>query len=134
MPDPQPSRSYWRTFFLALASISFIAAGTFHFISPESYRQIIPPFFPAPELLVVISGVFEIAGGMGLLARPLRRVAGWGLIALLVAVFPANIYMAAAPARIPNMHISPWLLWLRLPLQGVLIAWVWFVAIRKPAR
>jgi uncharacterized membrane protein len=117
-----------------LASAFFVAAGLNHFRNPVFYCSIIPLGFPDPKLLVVISGICEIAGGVGLLIHPLRRVAGWGLIALLIAVFPANIYMALAPERIPDLHISRWLLWLRLPLQAVLAAWVWFVALRPPAK
>jgi uncharacterized membrane protein len=111
-----------------LAAIFFIVAGTFHFLKPELYAQIIPPSFPAPHLLVAISGVAEIAGGIGLLIRPLRRAAGSGLVALLIAVFPANVYMAQHPGQ---FHFAPWILWARLPLQAVFIAWVWWVAIRR---
>jgi uncharacterized membrane protein len=114
-----------------LAAIFFIVAGTFHFLKAGLYMKIMPPYFPAPQLLVIISGVAEIAGGVGLLVRPLRRAAGWGLIALLIAVFPANIYMAQHPEQ---FNFAPWLLWARLPLQIVFIAWVWFVAIRRSSR
>jgi uncharacterized membrane protein len=115
----------------AATSLFFIGAGVNHFIMPAAYQRIIPPKFPSPALLVALSGIFEIAGGLGLLARPLRHAAGWGLIALLIAVFPANVYMALAPGKIPDHHVGRWLLWLRLPMQGVLIAWVWFIALRK---
>ena len=110
------------------AAAFFVAAGVNHFLRPAFYRQIIPPALPWPALLVAVSGVCEVAGGIGLLVRPLRRAAGWGLVALLVAVFPANVYMAVCPDRISDLHVAPWLLWARLPLQGVLIAWVWFAA------
>ena len=124
-----------RTILRWLAAILFISAGTYHFVRPELYRQIIPPGFPAPELLVAVSGVAEIAGGLGLLLRPWRRAAGWGLIALLIAVFPANLYMAQHPGQ---FHLAPWLLWARLPFQAVFIAWVWFAvrqrSPRKPIR
>lgn len=110
-----------------LAAVFFVVAGTFHFLKPELYVQIVPPYFPAPQLLVAVSGVAEIAGGVGLLIRPARRAAGWGLVALLISVFPANIYMAQHPAQ---FHFAPWVLWARLPLQVVFIAWVWFVAIQ----
>ena len=112
-----------------LAAIFFIVAGTFHFLRPELYLQIVPPYFPSPALLVAISGVAEIAGGIGLLISPLRYAAGWGLIALLIAVFPANIYMLQHPG---NFQVATWILWARLPFQGVFILWVWFVAIRRP--
>jgi uncharacterized membrane protein len=107
-----------------LAAIFFILAGAFHFLRPELYLKIMPPCFPDPRLLVAVSGAAEIAGGVGLLIRPLRCAAGWGLIALLIAVFPANLYMAQRPEL---FHFAPWTLWARLPLQAVFIAWVWFV-------
>ncbi|MBC8107512.1 MAG: DoxX family membrane protein [Anaerolineae bacterium] len=107
----------------------FIAAGAWHFVNPEFYRLIIPPMFPAPAALVIISGIAEIAGGIGILIPRLRRIAGWGLIALLIAVYPANIYMAVAPEKIPNLTAPQWALWARLPLQLALAAVVWFVAL-----
>jgi uncharacterized membrane protein len=88
-----------------------------------------PPYFPVPALLVAISGIAEIAGGLGLFISPLRYLAGWGLVILLFAVFPANIYMLQHPER---FHIAVWVLWARLPFQGVFMLWVWFVAIRRP--
>jgi uncharacterized membrane protein len=118
-----------------LASAVFVAAGLNHFLNPLFYRRIVPPGFPSPKALVEISGFFEIIGGVGLLVPPLRRTAGWGLIALLIAVFPANIYMVIDPQRTADSAIPIWLLWLRLPLQGVIIAWVWFVSLaRAPER
>jgi len=113
-----------------LAAIFFIVAGTFHFVKPDMYLQIMPPYFPDPQLLVAVSGLAEIAGGCGVLIPPLRRVAGWGLIALLIAVFPANIYMLQNHEQ---FHIAPWILWARLPLQIVMGAWVWYVAIQRPS-
>ena len=117
-----------------LAAAFFVGAGINHFHNTKFYRSIVPPGFPNPELLVVVSGICEIAGGVGLLIPQLRRAAGWGLIALLIAVFPANVFMTIAPERIPDLHISQWLLWVRLPLQGILAAWVWFVALRMPTQ
>jgi uncharacterized membrane protein len=114
-----------------LAALLFVGAGLNHFRNPIFFRNIVPPRFPDPALLVAISGVCEIAGGVGLLIRPLRTAAGWGLIALLVAVFPANLYMAVHPERIAGLHVAQWILWLRLPLQLVLIAWVWFVSLTR---
>lgn len=111
-----------------LAAVLFIGAGAGHFIKPHFYEEIVPPGFPSPPLLVVISGVAEMAGGLGLLLPPVRRAAGWGLLALLVAVFPANIYMALHPER---FGIPAWILWARLPFQFVFGAWVWFVALSK---
>jgi uncharacterized membrane protein len=120
-----------RTILRWLAAIFFVVAGTFHFLKPEMYLQIMPPYFPLPQLLVAVSGVAEITGGIGLLLRPVRRPAAWGLIALLIAVFPANIYMVQHPGQ---FHFAPWILWARLPLQAVFIAWVWFGAIHHSHR
>ena len=130
-PDP---RRPWRLAMRWLAAAGFALAGANHFRNPAFYQKIIPPAFPAPAVLVAVSGVCEIAGGVGLLVRPLRRAAGWGLIALLVAVFPANVYMALHPEAVPDLRITPWLLWVRLPLQAVFIAWVWFVALAREIR
>lgn len=109
-----------------LAAILFVGAGLNHFRNPAMYVSIIPPGFPSPRLLVFVSGVAEVAGGLGLLVRPLRRAAGWGLVLLLVAVFPANVYMALYPER---FHLPPWIAWARLPLQGVFVAWVGWIAL-----
>ncbi|MEO7908106.1 MAG: MauE/DoxX family redox-associated membrane protein [Roseiflexaceae bacterium] len=105
-----------------LTGILFILAGINHFRSPGMYRAIMPPYLPWHEPLVALSGAAEL--GLGALALiPLwRRQAGWGLIALLVAVFPANLHMALHSDRYPQ--IPAWLLWCRLPLQVVLIAGV----------
>lgn len=111
-----------------VVAIGFCLAGANHFRDPDFYRKIVPPGFGAPAVVVAISGVCEIVGGVGLLIPALRRPAGWGLIALLIAVFPANIYMAVAPDRIPDMHFPHWMLWVRLPLQIVFVAAVWFAA------
>jgi uncharacterized membrane protein len=130
VPNPRPlaQRRIWRTVLRVLTAVFFVLAGANHFADPAFYRSIVPPRFPSPTLLVAISGICEIAGGIGLLIRSLRRFAGWGLIALLIAVFPANTYMALHPDAVPDRHIAHWVLWLRLPLQGVFILWVWYVS------
>lgn len=110
-----------------LAAGFFVVAGVAHFLKPEFYLEMVPPYFPAPRALVVVSGIAEIAGGVGLCLPPFRRAAGWGLVALLIAVFPANVYMAQHSGR---FQIAEWILWARLPLQIVFIAWIWFAAIR----
>ena len=87
------------------------------------YEQIVPPQLgPAPEL-VAISGIAEIAGGLGLMIPRTRRAAGVGLIVLLVAVWPANIYMALEADRFAAAAPA-WVLWARVPLQIVMIWWV----------
>jgi uncharacterized membrane protein len=119
----------WRTTARISAAIFFAFAGLNHFRNPRFYREIVPPHFGNPALLVIISGVSEIAGGIALLIRPLRRIAGWGLIALLIAVFPANVFMALQPRKFPDLPFHQWTLWLRLPVQAVLIVWVWFASL-----
>jgi uncharacterized membrane protein len=107
---------------LIISSI-FIIGGMLHFAVPEIYAQIVPPILPHPKALVIISGVAELMGGVGLLLPRCRRAAGCGLALLLVLVFPANIYMAAAHVPATGMLGNCWLQWLRLPLQIPLIWW-----------
>jgi len=116
LPDSIPKRI--ALFLLALA---FTAAGVNHFINPEFYIAIMPSYVPAHSELVVLSGVFEILGGIGVLVPRTRSLAGWGLIALLVAVFPANLHMALNPELFPD--VDPNGLYFRLPIQFVFIAW-----------
>jgi len=108
-----------------LLAILFLVSGCLHFILPETYRKIVPPTLPARLGLVYISGAAEILGGLGLLVPSTRRAAAWGLIALLIAVFPANIYMAIAHLRFPGVMGQSWAQWTRLPLQLPLIYWAW---------
>ena len=115
----------------ALLALLFVTAGTLHFIVPSSFVQIVPPYLPWPLALVWVSGACEILGGCGLLVPRLRRAAGWGLIALLVAVFPANLHMALGDVGVRGLAIPPLLLWLRLPVQGVLIAGVYWCALGR---
>src|ERR1700683_1380261 len=100
---------HWRILLRVMAAALFCTTGVDHFVNAGFFRKNVPPMFPDPKLLVAISGVCEIAGGLGLLIRPLRRAAGWGLIALLIAVFPANVYMAQHPDRIVGLHVAQWL-------------------------
>ncbi len=99
-----------------------VVAGVYHFVNPQVYLQIMPKYLPWHLALVLISGLLEIVFGLGLLTK-FSREAAWGLIALLIAVFPANVNMALHPELTPQ--ISSLLLWLRLPLQVVLIWWAW---------
>ena len=118
-----------RTILRWLLGACFVAAGVNHFIAPKFYLGMMPPALPWPMALVYISGVAEILGGIGVLVRPTQRLAGWGLIVLLIAVFPANIYAA--------IHgfggMPPWILWVRLPFQLVLIAWVYGTCLTRAA-
>jgi uncharacterized membrane protein len=113
------ARRPWLRYLLAVV---FIGAGILHFVHPETYLRIMPPALPAPQLLVLLSGVAEVAGGLGLLLPATRRWAAWGLLALLVAVFPANVHMLQLHEQ---LHIPLWALWARLPLQPLLMWAVW---------
>jgi uncharacterized membrane protein len=109
---------------VVLASLFFVAAGSLHFIRPEFYLRIVPPYVPSHVAMVRVSGFFEILGGLGLLLPQTRRPAAWGLVALLIAVFPANIYMATNPVEAGAAAVAPALRWGRLPLQAIFVAWV----------
>ncbi len=108
-----------------LLGLLFVAGGVNHFLNTAIYVSIMPPYLPWPRELVYVSGVFEIALGALLLVPRCRVLAAWGLIALLIAVFPANIHMALHPDQYANIPLI--VLWLRLPLQGVLIAWAFWL-------
>jgi len=118
-------------FRLLLAAI-FLFAGTVHLVEPSLFLPIMPPGIPWPMACILISGVFELMGGAGLLvpSAALRKLAGIGLILLLIAVFPANIYMAAAHIQVHGIPPQPWMAWARLALQPILIGAVWWVSRR----
>jgi uncharacterized membrane protein len=110
-----------RTVSKYLMAAFYVVAGANHFLHPALYLKIMPPYLPWHPLLVELSGVAEIGLGLLLLVPRLTRWAAWGLIALLIAVFPANLHMATHPELYPEIPVLA--LWLRLPLQAVLIAW-----------
>ena len=103
--------------------LAFIAAGTNHFVNPDLYISIMPDYLPAHAALVVMSGLFEILGGVGVLIPRTRKLAGIGLMLLIIAVFPANLNMALYPERFPDIPL--WALYLRLPLQLLILAWAY---------
>lgn len=115
----------------AIFSVAIIVVGITHFIRPEQYARIVPPQLPYPFELVYISGFFEILGGIGLLIPFVSVASAWGLIALFIAVFPANINQAINSIPIDGIPHHPYLYWVRLPFQAVLIAWAWWYT-RKP--
>ncbi len=118
-----------------LLSVAMIGVGVLHFTSPTGFERIVPSFLPNPKLWVYLSGVFEILGGLGLLPARTRRAAGLGLVALYVAVFPANINMAIHGIQLtPGGDLPSWAMWARLPFQAVFIAWAWWVSKPEPER
>ncbi|GAB4092655.1 DoxX family protein [Flaviaesturariibacter terrae] len=113
-------------FFRTLMALGYIAAGINHFWHPAPYVAIMPPWLPAHEALVALSGLAEILLGLGILFRLTRRWSAWGLILLLIAVFPANVQMAINYYH--QGHPRLWGALLRLPVQILLIAWAWVYA------
>jgi uncharacterized membrane protein len=109
---------------VVVAAMLYIVAGALHFIKPAPYLRIMPPYIPWPAGIVRVSGAFEVLGGLGLFIPATRRAAAWGLVALLLAVFPANLYMAMHPVEAGAVGIAPVLRWGRLPLQALLIWWL----------
>jgi uncharacterized membrane protein len=121
-PEPLRVATRW------LLAAFMVAIGVAHFADPEPFVRIVPPYLPAPYALVLISGAFEVLGGLGLLVPATRRFSSLGLIALYVAVFPANVYMATHGVQpLPDSPVEPWMAWARLPFQAVLIAVAWWV-------
>lgn len=128
--DTFPVMSWVRHVSLVLMAALYLLAGTMHFLAPDFYLQMMPGYLPFHLPLVYLSGLAEIALGAGLLVPSVRRLAAWGVILLLIAVFPANVHMAIhsiVPVGLPSWMPTPTPagLYRRLPLQLVLIAWAY---------
>ena len=109
-------------------ALFFVVAGANHFRAPEIYLGMMPSWLPWPSAMNLISGAAETLGGVGLLVPAMRRRAGWGLLALLVAIFPANLHVALQ-GHMPGTTLTSLQLWWRLSFQAVFLAWVWWVAL-----
>lgn len=114
-------------------ALVMVVAGALHFLATEAYVGIMPAYLPLHRELVYLSGLFEILGGFGLLSERTRRAAGIGLIFLYVSVLPANVNMAIHEIQPGSLEIPTALLWARIPLQLVFIAWAWWVSRPAPA-
>ena len=120
--------NFMKRVFQWLLAALFIVSGTLHFVRTDFYLRLMPPYLPAHRELVYLSGVIEFGLGVLLLVPRYTRLAAWGLIATLIAVFPANLH-AAMTAGTPEAALpgEPLWQWLRLPVQAVFIAWAyWF--------
>lgn len=106
-----------------LLAFFMIVAGTMHFVNPAFFLKIMPPYLPLHKELVLVSGIFEVLLGILLLVPKTSRLAAWGIVALLIAVFPANLYLYQHQDILPA---SPIIHLLRLPLQGVFILWAYW--------
>ena len=116
---------------------TYVVAGVTHFLAPESFARAVPPEFPRPRALVYLSGIAEILLGLGVQFDRTRRASAWGIVALLVAVFPANVYMATddvAAEFVPDRlaEVARAAAWARLPLQAVLVLWAWWHSLPEP--
>ena len=116
---------WWKKLVLFGLAAFFINAGVGHFVNPDFYLSILPTAFPLHPEAVYISGFFEVLGGVCVLIPRLRKIAGWGLVALLVAVYPANIYMAITPEAFPDIPVA--LLYVRLAFQFLFFYWAFSV-------
>ena len=112
----------------------YAVAGATHFLAPDSFARAVPPEFPRPRALVYLSGTAEVVLGIGLQFDRTRRASAWGIVALLIAVFPANVYMATddvatdlVPGRLAGVARAA--AWARLPFQAVLVLWAWWHAL-----
>jgi len=114
--------------------VFLVASGIGHFAITDAYAMMVPAWLPAPGLLVWVSGVAELAGGVGLVVPwpQLRRAAAYGIIVLLVAIFPANVNMAIHHISPFGMHASAAALWGRLPFQVLFVAWAWWLSRDRP--
>jgi uncharacterized membrane protein len=111
-----------------LMGATYVVAGIAHFLIPDRFAEAVPPSFPSPVGLVYLSGIAEILLGIGVAFPRTRRVSAWGIVALLVAVFPANVHLARSDTLndlVPESLVAPARIaaWVRLPFQGVLIGW-----------
>jgi uncharacterized membrane protein len=117
--DNQGGGRSWR-----LLALFFVGSGVNHFLAPRAYERMVPPRLQHDaKRVVAVSGLAEIVGGLAVLPSRTRKLAGPGLVALLAAVFPANVYMARSPERFRK--IPRWALYARLPLQPVMMWWAW---------
>lgn len=124
--NSKPFINFFRIFY----GILFIGSGVSHFVTPDFYESIVPEFLPNAKLLVIATGIIEILLGAFFAYKPTARYAAWALIIYLIAMFPVNVLMALHPERFPQF--APLGLWLRLPLQTLLITLAYFLSREKP--
>jgi uncharacterized membrane protein len=124
---------YWRVGTRWFMGVCYVAAGVAHFALTRNYEAVVPGWIPAHREMVLLSGVFEVLGGMGVMLPDrfagTRRAAAWGIVCLLIAVWPVHFWMLQHPELYPR--VSRWALWVRLPLQIPLILWAWTYTRRR---
>jgi uncharacterized membrane protein len=119
---------------LWVMGIGYVFAGVLHFVTPDSYLPIMPPWIPAHLTMVYLSGAAEVVLGAAVLEPKLRRVAAWGIIALLIAIFPANVHIAVHNVPVFGAAEGAGSAnWVRLPIQALLIVWAWWYTLPDDA-
>ena len=116
---------------LAVVFVWFFVGGIMHFVATDTEASIVPPYIPWPVAAVLVSGVCELLGAVGVLMARTRKAAGIGLFSLTLAVTPAHIYMLQRPEL---FHVPMWALWLRLPIQVALLALIWWSTMGRTSR
>lgn len=117
------------------AAVMFVGIGLFHLARPDLLTYMVEGLLPYPLLIVYASGVLEIGLGLGLRYLPAQRFCGWGLLLLLLAMFPANIYVALKQLPPPGgLPAKPWYVWSRLAFQPLYMGWIWFAALHSPVQ
>lgn len=116
-----------KSFLRWVLTVVMVAQGINHIVNPDPFVAMMPVELPWPLGLVMVSGIAEIAGGLGLIVPATRRAAAWGLVLLYVAVFPANVNMALNDIPLAGRDLPAWALWGRLPFQIMFIAWAWWM-------
>ncbi|QNE41521.1 DoxX family membrane protein [Hymenobacter sp. NBH84] len=112
------------------AAMMFLFVGISHFTKPEAMQYMVPKWLPVPSLLVYLSGALEVLFGLGLLFPATQQLSAWGLLVLLVLVFPANLHVAINNLPPPGgLPAKPWYVWSRLAFQPLYLAWVWYAAL-----
>ncbi|WP_054584669.1 MauE/DoxX family redox-associated membrane protein [Halolamina pelagica] len=130
MTEPDTSSRWSGRRLRYVMGLFYVVAGVSHFRAPNAFKRVVPRRLPRPTALVYLSGVAEILLGVGVLFERTRRLSAWGIVALLVAVFPANVYTVTddvAPELVPDRlnDVARLAAWVRLPMQAVLIGWAW---------
>lgn len=117
--------SILKRIFLGMFVLFYVVAGVLHFVNTDFYLQLMPPYLPLHRELVYLSGVIEIALGALAAVPRFRKLAAWAVIAMLLSFMPVHIHMVMHPELYPSVPL--WALWLRIPLQGVLMSWAWWL-------
>lgn len=113
-------------------ALFYVWGGINHFLNPSFYLPMMPPYIPAHEAMVALSGIAEILLGAAILVPRTQRLAAWGIIAMLIVFLPVHVYMLVNPELFPDVPVA--FLWLRFPIQGLLVLWAWWYTLEPKAK